>query len=107
MTTTTYTLDDILDIASDLLYEDDITLVLHSERESAEDAWLESAAEFGDRIALMRERRGPSDTHIVVSWHYNHPEIAKAIMAAFTAAGCVATWDGEFWSAVHVELPVA
>jgi hypothetical protein len=105
--TTTHTIDDQLDIAGDMLAEHDITLIIYGGRQSAEDAWSDAAAEYGDRIALMRERRGPSDTHIVVSWHYNHPEIARAIVDAFTTAGAKATWDGEFWSAVHVDLATA
>jgi hypothetical protein len=70
--------------------------------QNAEDAWTKLAAEHGERIAVAQQR----GSELVVSWHFDHKPVAWRIRQAFRAVGLRATWDGEIWNAVHVDLAV-
>lgn len=79
-----------------------ITLILIESREDAEKAWTELAAEHGERIAVAQ----PRGDKLIVSWHYDHKPVAWRIRQAFRCVGMRATWEGEIWNAVHVDLAV-
>lgn len=88
--------------AGEILDTHGITLFVIGARENAEDAWTELMAEHGERIAVAQ----PIGAELIVSWHYDHRPVAWRIRQAFRAVGMRATWEGEIWNAVHVDLTV-
>jgi hypothetical protein len=98
---TTQTRDDVrIDDAAEILECDGITLFVIGSRENPEEVWSGLARKHGEMIAVAQERDG----ELVVSWHYNHKPVAWKIRCAFRAVKMRATWDGDIWSAVHVDL---
>lgn len=88
--------------ASEILDAHGITLLVIDERENARDAWGELVAEHGELIAVAQ----PRGSELIVSWHHDHKPIAWRIRQAFRAVGMRATWEGEIWNAVRVDLAV-
>lgn len=86
--------------ATEILEARDITLLFIGADENPRDAWSELAAEYGVRIAVAQ----PRGDKLIVSWHYDHKPVAWRIREAFRAVGMRATWSGEVWDAVHVNL---
>ncbi len=88
--------------AAEILDAHSITLFVIDAHENAQDAWTELAAEYGERIAVAQQC-GPE---LIVSWHYDHKPVAWRVRRAFRDVGMRATWEGEIWNAVHVDLAV-
>jgi len=86
--------------AAEILGVHSITLFVIGARENAQDAWGELVAEHGERIAVAQ----PRGSELIISWHYDHKPVAWRIRQAFRAVGMRATWEGEIWNAVHVDL---
>lgn len=86
--------------AAEILDAHDITLIVIGARDDAEKAWSELAAEYGERIAVAQPRGG----ELIVSWHFDHKPVAWRVRQAFRTVGMRATWEGEIWNAVHVDL---
>jgi hypothetical protein len=95
------TRDDYLDIAGDYLAEDDVRLIVTIDSGSRFAAWEAATAEFGTRIAVIHAPHGEFGD--VMAVQYGESAIARAIVAAFTAAGADVEWTG--WSNVEVRLP--
>jgi hypothetical protein len=89
-----------IDDAAEILECHDVMLFVLDRREDPEAAWTELAAQHGERIAVAQ----PRGNELVVSWHYDHKPVAWWIRQAFRAVGMRATWEGEIWNAVHVDL---
>jgi hypothetical protein len=94
------TLDFQIDDAAEILEAHGIVLFVINTRDSASDMWTELAAEHGDMIAVAQ----PMGDELIVSWHYDHKPVAWRIREAFRNVGLRATWEGEIWHAVHVDL---
>lgn len=88
--------------AAEILDAHNIKFFVIDARENAQDAWSELSAEHGERIAVAQQR----GSELMVSWHYDHKPVAWRIREAFRAVGMRATWEGESWNAVHVDLDV-
>ncbi len=99
------TRDHILDIAGDYLAEDDIRLVDDIDEGTHNEAWARAVADFGTRIALIHAPGNRYEQVTDVHWQHDQPDIARAIVAAFTAAGCETGWTGDAWAPVRVRLP--
>lgn len=95
-TSTDFRIDD----AAEILECHGITLFMLDRHENVETAWTELEAEHGERIAVAQ----PRGNALVVSWHYDHKPVAWWIRQAFRTVGMRATWKGEAWDAVHVDL---
>jgi hypothetical protein len=89
-----------IDDAAEILEAQCIGFFLVDSRDDAAGEWTALAREHGERIAVAQQR----GDELIVSWHYDHKPIAWKIRCAFRAAGMRATWDGEIWNAVHVDL---
>lgn len=88
--------------AAEILDAYDVELFTIDARQDPSDAWTELAAEHGERIAVAQ----PRGDELIVSWHYDHKPVAWRIRQAFRAVGMRATWGGEVWNAVRVQLDV-
>ena len=88
--------------ASEILDAHGITLLFIDARQNAQNAWTKLEAEHGERIAVAQ----PVGDKLIVSWHFDHKPVAWRIRQAFRTVGMRATWEGELWNAVHVDLEV-
>jgi hypothetical protein len=88
--------------AAEILEAHDIELFIIDGRKNAQDEWCELTAEHGERIAVAQ----PSGDELIVSWPVSIKPVAWRIRQAFRTVGMRATWDGEVWNAVHVNLAI-
>lgn len=94
------TLDLQIDDAAEILEAHDIALFVIDVRDNASDMWDRLMAEHGQQIAVAQ----PVGDELIISWHYDHKPVAWWIRTAFRTVGMRATWEGEIWNAVHVDL---
>lgn len=86
--------------AGEILDAHHIALFTINPGDDPEEAWRELHTEHGDRIAVGQQR----GNLLIVSWHYDHKPVAWRIRQAFRAVGMRATWEGDIYSAVRVDL---
>jgi hypothetical protein len=101
-TTLTRDQDLAIDDAAEILESHGIILYELGADDDLHITWSKLVAEHGERVALAKHHGG--EYHI--SWQYTLKPVAWRIRQAFRAVGMRATWSGEEWDVVLVDLTI-